>query len=351
MSGFRRGTEAAEKAAQFTSFARTNFLKIEKDGDKAVVRFITEANSDDQGRDGWITVDMHQNVPTKPKPSDWKSEKPWPAAMMGVCRHDQAFRDEFGDCYICDVLMKQPGSKLKKPTGRVWALACLREEVRGDGSPELGGAESKGKLLGYRDAIRKVSRKKEDSDETEEFEEKAIVVCNYGHKNFFSPLAGFANHYGTALDRDYLIVRKGTGTATDYNLIPLDPVQTKVKNEDGTEEMVPFDVRDPRVLARYGFNSIEEKDTALETAVRASADDDHYARWFNPDASPTNATDGGDGSNVHVEDDEPGEEELAALRARVQGYGTDGAPAEATTEEKPKEAVAASAPAGAMNFD
>lgn len=338
---FRKGAEEADKASQFASFARTHFLKID-DGKSAILRFLTDAP-------GWIVVDMHQNIPTKPKPSDYKGEN-WPTAMPAVCRYDKnngvrTFPDLDG-CFICDVLTKQ-NSKIKKPTGRVWALAVIREAVIGDGSDELGGPAMQGKTLGYRDATRTVKKTDAEGKPTdEEVEEKAIIVVNQGNKNFFSPLSGFANFHGTVLDRDYVVQRKGTGTATDYNLINLEPITLP----DGR----PFDLRDPKLFEeRYGMTP-DAANAMLEDIVSQRASDDYYGQWFDPSKSSSSGTAAASANNVPDQSGEPDEDAMQALKDRIEGYkpdgATDAAAAPAAAQEAPAPGAAPAA-GGMRSYD
>ena len=359
---FRKGSAQAEQASRYASFERTEFFKIEeqKPGqppNQKVLRFITEAFTghvvdgmlvqvpDDhpEAMGGWITVDMHQNIPTKAKPDDYKGEN-WPPAMPSVCRYDSAFEGVYSDCYVHDVVMKA-NSKIKKPAGRQWAWAVEREAVIGDGTEATGGAAMQGKVVGYRDATRIVKRKVEGSDQEQEIEEKALVIVNQGYKNFFGALTGFASIYGTALDRDYVVQRKGAGKETDYNLIPLDPIM--VKNPENEAEMIPFDLRNDALLkARYG-KTHAEFEKALEDVVTERASDDYYGMWFIPGWKRAGSSDAADGDASAPAADEPGEDEMAALRDRIQGYqaGADGAAP--TPPEQPAEAAAAAAAAGA----
>lgn len=304
---FRRGAEALKEASKGTNFARTHYLKIE-DGGKAIVRFMTEWNSDDPNVSCWITVDQHSMIPTKPKPEGW-GDKNWPAKMGAVCRADEAFTGIYTDCYICDHMVGQlvvMNKKLKNPSGRGWALACLREEV-----------VEGGKVVGIQDVKREVKIPAKDGQPERTIWEQAIVVVNMGYKNFFGALKGFGSHYGTVLDRDYAISREGASTDTDYNIIPMDPITMS----DGTK----FDLRNPEHAKRY------TTDLDLGQIVGEMASDEFYARFFDPrftvgenDAIvPTGAA-----PEPKVSNDADAEK-VAALAERIKGYSPGSAPDEA----------------------
>jgi hypothetical protein len=334
---FRKGAEESASASKGGNFARTQFLKLE-DGESAIVRFLTDANPDENGDGGWITVDQHQMVPTKGRPADLKAESGWPERMGAVCRKDPAFKDASGNtCYICE-FMKTTEKGTEKPFkkgGRSWAWACLREEVK-----------ENGKVIGIKDKTRQVVHLDADGKPGAEVTEKDIVVCNFGHKNFFGHLEGFAGHYGTALDRDYIIKRKGDGPSdTNYQIIPLDPITM----DDGSV----YDVRRPEILQRYGFESAQAADLALQADIASRASEEFYARFFDPRVTvPTNSSDTG-AQPAPAAVPKPGHdsspERMEALRDRVKSYAVPTAPTgpagPTATPTAPETAPAASEPA------
>ncbi len=297
---FRRGADAAQEAASFSFSGRTPYFRLE-DGERAILRFVTDADADENGVGGWITVDQHQMVPTKPQPDDFSGDR-WPQVMSAVCRRDEAF--DYGECYICDVIVKElkekATDKRKKvrgeATGRTWALACLREEVR-----------EGGRVVGYRNQKREVTR--EQDGKTTTTEEPAIVIINMAYGNFFQNLQAPASHYGTVLDRDYLIVRRGKELATEYQVLPLDPILV----ENGER----FDLRNPEHLKVYGFESAAAADEALVGEVSNRASDDYYARFFDPTKTPS---DGGGPQGAQPPSNDVDEERLKAMQERLMNY-------------------------------
>lgn len=322
---FRRGTDEAAAASKFTAFQRTQFFSL-GDGESSILRFITDANPvevDGKLVGGWITVQQHQMIPTKGAPADYKGDK-WPEKMGATCRNDKAFRATYGDCYICAHLVD--GTKIKKPSGRSWAWACLREEVR-----------ENGKLMGYKDKTREVSRKKEGSEEQETVIEKDVVVVNLGWKNFFSIVEGYEGHYGTVLDRDFVIKRKGDGMDTTYSVIPLDPIG--------------LDLRDPEALKKYGFESVKDADDKLIEVIAERASDEFYARFFDRTKTVTSDEKVVESGEAPAKVDNDVEaEKLAALRDRVKGVVSGAVAAPAAPVEAPTEATPVAA-GGFKNFD
>jgi len=323
---FRRGADEAEKAASYVSFGdKVHYLSLE-DQETQYVRFIDDA-------DAWVIVDQYSMVPTKPKPADYSGEN-WPKTMGAVSRRDPAFQGFYKDDYIAD-FMRKPDGKPYKASAKTWTRCCLREEVIGDGSPALGGPENMGKRLGFRDKTRTVKRKGDDGVETEVVE-KDIRVCNQGYKNFFTVLEGYYRTYGTLVDRDYLIKRKGVALKTDYQFVPLDPVPAK---DPQTGEVKRLDLRDPAFADRY------KCDVDLVKIITNMASDDFYERFF--DTRVGVAAEGGDAAPVEQQakpNTEPTDERLKSMMDRVKALPTE----QSTDTEKPNgNAGAPVAPAAA----
>src|SRR5690606_28112718 len=103
------------------------------------------------------------------------------------------------------------------------------------------------------------------------------VIVNLGYNNFFGKLTGFAKVYGTILDRDYHIRRRGSGPRdTDYIISPLDPIPVAddkpgIEGKDGRRY---YDLRHPEIAARYEYH------TTLEDIIAHRASDEYYHRFF-----------------------------------------------------------------------
>lgn len=272
MPDFRTGGDAAQEAFDKikSDWQRVHFLSME-DKEEAYMRFLTEIFGPEQfdvnGYGRIIVVNQHTSVPTKPKPAG--REGNWPPAMPAVCRYDKAFAGEYTDCFIDDH-KRQTNGKPYSTTPRVWAWACLREQVLATEAhvaefAAKGQTIQLGQVLGYRDKERIVKRKKKDSEETEEIREKAIVLVNQGWKNFFGTLKGYAKVHGSILDRDYFVTRNGSDENTTYTIIPM-------------PEIPGFDARDPEIFARYAKFGATWKDLSEQVAQRAS--DDYFQTFF-----------------------------------------------------------------------
>lgn len=311
---FRKGADAAEEAAKRRSFQKDHYFSLD-DQESAIIRFITDEPD-------WITVLQYNFVPTKPAPlgKDGKPVEKWPKTMSAVCRKDPAFEGIYDDDYIGENIIDPRSKKLFKAQPRVWALACLREEVKEDG-----------RVVGYRDKVREVeiTRKGDDGKETTEVvKEKAIVIVNMAQKNFFGIMAGFARRYGTMLDRDYYIKRKGDDQNTTYEIVPLDKTEG-------------HDLRDPETAAKY------TPPAPLEEIVASRASDEYYGRFFDPNwVDPEAGEEKADGAPAEQQakpEAEPSEDQLAALRNRIVGYPGEG-------DDAPSEAPQPTG-SGVRNFD
>lgn len=308
---FRRGgsaAEQAEKEANVSSSGRRgpDFFGLKEDGESTVIRLLTD-------HDDWIWVDQHSFVPTKPGPKD--AEK-WPKSMTSVCRKDKAFEGHYSDCYICDQKLKNSFGKVATPRIRVWALAIERELVRGDGSEALGGPAKQGVVIGVRDKIDEVDELGADGKPTgNKLNYPRIIVINMPMKGFFSHLKALHGLYGTVSDRDFSVTRSGTGTETEYKIVPIDPIP---------------DVRPGTPAWDKYLQAVSEREISLEGIVADKATDEYYARFFDPTKTvekdgtvvATTAPAGGmvnlpaadaTGGPANISDD---------LRSRIQNLGT-----------------------------
>ena len=343
-SMFAQGTTALAQASQGAAFAKIHYFSVE-DGKSEIVRFMTEANPvpATPHLGAFITVLQHQGIPTRPRPSWLKSDDSrWPDRNGCVCRLTKAEAipdepllwtvmddrsEEHGEgCYICSNVRDSKG-KPYKPSGRGWALGCLREEVRNEA----------GQLVGYKDQTREVERTNADGS-TETVTEKAIVVFNMGWKNFFSTLDGNFYGYGTVVDRDYLIRRKGSGTATDYQIIALDPIPG-------------WDLRDPEVYAKY-----HNPDYDLDKIILDQASISFQRRFWDPTYTPPKKDDNDSGGQAQgggapaEQQAKPGgdvdPDAMAAMAAKVTQYASpavqeaQAAPAVQQVAQAPQEAPA-----------
>lgn len=284
MVNIARGGQAARTESQkkFSSFKRTEFLNI-KDGESIFLRFIDDGND-------WPYLYQHGFVPTKGAPPDWKSEakdgKPvreWPATKTAVCRkqlNDQTqelvFPDFEGECFICDH-MKNPEKKHGHyyPSVKLWARAIVREAVLGTEQMVKDGlikASKVGAVVGYRDKMVEQQDTDDEGNPTGPVKKvPVVIVVNQGMKNFFSQLQAYFDNYGTVLDRDYKVGRRGEQLATEYDIVPLK--ETDWVNPE-TEEVEVWSLENPDVRAPYAAL------LDLEEVIEEQASDRYFDLFF-----------------------------------------------------------------------
>ncbi|QIG58363.1 ssDNA binding protein [Gordonia phage Skog] len=94
------------------------------------------------------------------------------------------------------------------PRQRTVAIAVLREEVP---------VEVNGKTrIGYQDVFEEIEIK------GKKYASRKFLLVKQSHKNFWQPMVGFYDEYGTLCDRDYKITRSGAKTDTTYQIVPKD---------------------------------------------------------------------------------------------------------------------------------
>ena len=316
------GAEAAREAFKNSgvNFDRLDFFSLDASpggvangDDQCIVRFLSDhIRLPGQDLTPWITVEQHSMVPTKPKPSNLKEGSSWPSKMGCCCRNGKVFKNKYGDCYVCT--MRKPDGASYKASNRTWSLGCLREEVFGDGTPELGGPERKGQVVGIRDMTKQVVITDKDGKPTEESKTvKRYVKMNLGWKNFFGPMAGFAGRYQTVLDRDYHIRREGMGASdTLYHPVPLDPIQLPGGGV--------YDMRNEALRKQHHPDMPD-----LRAVVSEQASDEFFQRFFVPGEAPAAGTPPtaktADGPAVvpNAPSSEAPQDRLNALKGRITG--------------------------------
>jgi hypothetical protein len=306
---FREGVDAAEEAGARRKFGRSvGYFGID-DGKFLDGRFLSDGVSIDHGLlRKWITAKQHNRQPTRPAPSNLKEGQKWPKEMGGVCRHDKAFATMYTDCYICDHYNVESG-KVNKAKDRTWGLMLVR-------TPTL---DATGKLVGMEDVLEDVTITEDGKERT--IQRPKIVVINQAWSTFWSHYSPYLDMNGTVLDRDYRIFRKGSELDTDYPPAPFDPALFTYTNAAGQPVTEPLDFRNKAHFDAYTAKYGEGWCPDLGEIVADKASDDFYARFFDP-TKPFPVREGESDSGPVTSKpaaNEPTDEELAALAARVQG--------------------------------
>jgi hypothetical protein len=329
-SKFRTGPEESAKS-QMASFNRVDFFSV-ADGKSVVVRFLMDY-------DEWPSVEVHTMVPVQKKQPEGR--RSWPKTVPAICRRTKLpdatpmdvqatmpyFPCLYPDCYICDHIRKADGKAIGR-SSRSFTLVVIREEVRGDGSAELGGEVNKGKLLGYKDKMKEVAVVDATGKPTGDVEKvRDIQIVQQAYSNFFIHLEGMAGVHGTLLDRDYFVKRKGESTDTEYQIVHLDP-----QHVQGASGPVIFDLRDPEFAKRYGIEVTDQgriypEELDLDAHIERQMGDRYYGLYIDPripqpvegrsdNSSDSQAT----ATPVAKPETEASADQMAALRDRVVGY-------------------------------
>lgn len=266
MPTITKGAKAAEEIsdqirASKGSFWRPNFLYL-KSG-TYIIRPLTDI-------DNLIIADLHQFIPTKPKPDGYAGK--WLETMWAVCQLDlmfrlrdergnptDAFEEGYGNCYIHNTYAGKPG-KYKKdqsvPDNQTLALVVEREPVR----------DPSGDVIAFR-------------DKTEEWKDKdgkihripAFRVVSQKWSNYWAAYAAAAYMAPrTILDKDFIVSRKEG--ENDYIITAAPPTP---EHKPGTDS---WKVYEEALELVGGFD--------LAEYLLAHATPDHYARWFDPEKTP-----------------------------------------------------------------
>lgn len=333
MAFAKGGQQAREEVKKsLPSFNRVKYLSLE-DGASVVLRLIDDSPD-------WIFIQQHGFVPTKGAPKDWKSEsgKSWPATMNAVCRKaknqgDLVFPEHGGRCFICESMTGNKRSKDGKyrPSIKLWARAIVRDEIKGTeamantinpatGRPFIEKHEV-GQTVGFQDHEIEVQDTDKDGKPVgDPKKQPEVIVINMGMKNFFGALQASYDAYGTVLDRDYRITRRGKELDTEYDIVPMDPIMTL---DEEANRQVKFTLQKDEIREPY------LKLLDLEEVITEQASDRHYATFFDTTQEiPTrakkddkaDADESGTGTQEKAPD-APDAEDLAAMRDRMLNLG------------------------------
>lgn len=182
--GFRRGVEHLKEAAsRGGGFDKTRYFRWNT-GESKILRMFFDM-------DEVFSVWFHEMVEC----SDGRSRS-------FVCRQ------EIGEtCELCAVTSN--GERARRREIGI-GVAIQRVEHR-----------EAGNIVGYSDAVEEIEGKKVP----------IVGLVKMGPRNFWAKFEHFYARYGTVIDRDYEVTRIGSGTSTDYIVVPCDPVALPERQE------------------------------------------------------------------------------------------------------------------------
>lgn len=344
---FREGAQTAKETigSGGSGARRIAFLDQLLDGSEAgkargedhvFLRYLTDYESlPEDGVLGWITLDTHRAVPTKPKPASEDSDRNWPKAMPAICRNDKALAAKLGDCWIHkNVKDKFKPKEAHNARPRMYAIAVLRQPVLGDGSEESGGARKKGKIVGFTDVEVEVPVFNEETNEVEKDDNGDVVtetvpqyvLISQAYKNYFRPFSTICENYGTALDRDYKVVCTEGKEKTDveFTHIACDPIRIPPLEEG--DDPVDFDMRDKELREMF-YPDMPD----LKKYLSRQASMEYYNKWFIPQDGDDEAggesggESGGEGAAKKRGTPGANESTLADMRERLKKRASAGA--------------------------
>ncbi len=314
--GFISGADNIAKTEGSDYVTRYPFFSI-KEGEIAYLQFVTDVHE-------WQKASMHNMVPTKPKPS-WWGDTPWPSQISAVCRRTlmQDGKPLYDDCYIDDFV--QINGRPAKATGRTWAIAILREEVIGDGTPQLGGDAYRGRRYGFRNKTCKWATFGDDNKMIGEPETRpAFVVISKAWKNFFGGIRSAANvNGGTVANLTFAIERVGDGLDTDYPATSLGASPQDFGRAEYLKRIGIDVAADPSQPG--GIRKLWPEELNLAKMLQYRVSEEYYALFVDPrvQAPPSNR------KMAHQEDMAPvrsvpsiQDDELQRMRERIQGYAS-----------------------------
>lgn len=313
----RRGDEDDEPKFQ-ASWRREPYISFKETGDFAIVRLLAESPD-------WFRARTHRFVPvTKPKP---ENQERWPKFMSATCRKDPVLRQYFPDgCPICLSPLKTKFDKSldESADDLRYTLAVEREEVIGDGSPEMGGEQYRG-VKGIVDKMIEVPVFDEKGEPIKDqfVKRPSIVVISETMYKMFGAIKAVGEAYGSLRNQDIKIKRinNPNGKKGDiYQAIGLKEVESI---KPGTDHWQTY-MDAVRMWTPQGLSAAR--------VVIEKAGDDHYERFFTEkgqfvlptQAAPVSngfAPSGGPATPASAPQSAPAQEvdedALARMRARV----------------------------------
>lgn len=321
----RRGDEDDEPKFK-ASWRREPYISFKETGDFAILRPLYESSE-------WFRARTHRFVPvSKPKPEG--QEGRWPQYMSATCRKDSVLRQYFPDgCPICtsplrtrfDKTMDEAAEDLR------YTLMVEREEVIGDGSPEMGGEQFRG-VKGIVDKMIDVPVFDEKGEPIKDqfVKRPSIVIVSETMYKMFGAIKAVGEAYGSLRNQDIKIKRipNPNGKKGDiYQAIGLKEIDSI---KPGTEHWQTY-------LDAVQAWTPDPTGLSVARVVIQKADKDHYERFFTTDgqfvlpkqAAPVSngfAPSGGEAAPPSAPKAAPAqevdEEKLAAMKARVMGQRT-----------------------------
>lgn len=307
----RRGDEDDEPKFSGSGYRREPNLYLKETGDTAILRPLIESKDWYRGlTHRWVQV-------TKPKPEGHEGK--WPEGMSATCRKDSLLKKIYPDgCPICSSPLRTKFDKTmeESATDLRYTLAIEREEVVGDGSPEMGGPEFAGQK-GWVDKMVEVPVYDAEGKPTKETVKRPSVVIVSGTMyQMFGSLKQLGEAYGTLLDRDFRVkrIKNPSGNGDIYQWIGLDKIPAIQPGtdawaiyQDAVKNWVPGGLSLARVIGEKSSPAYYERFWTTDGVFQM------------PNTKAATPTTGFVPASSAVASEEPDADKLAAMRARIMG--------------------------------
>jgi hypothetical protein len=273
----------------------------------------------------WYKGLTHSYVPvTKGKPEGHEGK--WPEGMSSTCRKDPMLKALYPEgCPICTSPFKTKWGKTMEEAAQDhrYTLMVEREEVVGDGSPEMGGPEFKGQK-GYVDKLVDVPVYDAEGKPTKETVKRpSIVIVSGTMYQIFNNLKIAGESYGSLRERDFRVkkVENPNSKGALFNWVGLDKIPSILPTtpawevyQDAIANWVPGGLSVPRVIGERSAPAYYERFWTTDGVLQLPSAQATHSTGF----SPASASSGGSISAAPAAE-EPNEEKLAAMRARIMG--------------------------------
>lgn len=316
----RRGDEDDEPKLSGNFYRREPVFYLKENGDSAILRPLSESPD-------WYKGLTHNFVEvTKPKPEG--QEGKWPSVMAATCRKDPMLAGVYPDgCPICSSPLKNKYDKTMEEARQDlrYTLMVEREEVVGDGSPEMGGAEFLGKK-GYVDKMIDVPIYDAEGKPTKETVKRpSIVIVSGTMYTMFGALKNTGEAYGTLRNNDFRVkrVQNPTGRGDTYLWVGLPAIPSISPTTpawqiylEAVANWVPGGLSVARFIGERSSEAYYDRFWTTNGVFQFKSSPVAASNGFAP--APASAPGAGSIASAPVSE-EVDEDKLAAMRARVMG--------------------------------
>lgn len=323
----RRGDEEDEPKYSGSFYRREPIFMLRNTGDTAILRPLAESPD-------WYKGLTHPFVPvTKGKPEGYEGK--WPEGMSATCRKDPMLAAYYPEgCPICTSPFKTKFDKTMEEArqDQRYTLMVEREEVVGDGTPEMGGPEFLGKK-GYQDKMVEVPVYDAEGKPTKETVKRpSIVIVSGTMYSMFGALKATGEAHGSLRNNDFRVKRtpNPTGRGDTYLWVGLPAIPSINPTTpawqiymDAVANWVPGGLSVARFIGERSSAAYYDRFWTTNGVFQFKPVPASTSNGFAPATSPAPGAGSIGSAPVSEEVDQ---DKLAAMRARVMGAAAAAAP-------------------------